>query len=201
MSKEIVKYTPETKEIAERIEKWRKEVGLPAAEPRPPLRAALPPALPSAKPNPAQTAARPAAETLASILWALPETSRELTSNVIDLPRVCAVKKKLWTARHFKPAGQGFHTYLRSNVAESWRIATYAGPENWGLPPTTLQLGIELCPHCGAYTRDGSLGSVWCPNCDQFVCYGLTTPQGYFTCQCGHSGWLVRGNTRRDGFR
>jgi hypothetical protein len=191
MSNEIVKWNgstpgrkdpPKRESVAVTIARWRGGVA----------------AVPS---RPAPIAPYAPRHTETVITWAPPDNLPPLTSNLIELPRICARHKKLWTAVYRRAPGQSHHAYLRSNVGESWRLTTYATPDKWGAVPPDFSTGIELCPHCGAYTMDGSTGAVWCEGCRMWVCYGLTSPQGYFICQCGHEGQLAKDYLKKQGFR
>ena len=183
MSKELVRNN-----LHARIERWRDRAGLPPVVP----------------PGPSPVALDAPRHIEAVTTWApsgnLPQIATDAV--LIEVPRICAVQKKLWTALYRRPPGEKYLTYLRSNVAESWRVAMYAGREHWGTVPSNLIHGVELCPHCGAYTGDGSVGSVFCQGgCGMFCCYGLTSPQGHFTCACGRQGQLVDGGPRGCGIR
>jgi hypothetical protein len=176
MSKDLVKRG----DLERRIERWLRGHATTPGEASPPY-------------APRHTEAR--------MTWAVPNNLPPLSAESveIELPRTCARTSKLWTALYLRRPGEKYFEYLRSNVAESWRLTTYATPEKWGTVPSNLRLGIELCPHCGAYTMDGSVGSVWCGACRMFVCYGLTSPQGYFICAYGHRGQLENGAPRGNG--
>jgi hypothetical protein len=183
MSKELVRTN-----LDQRIERWRNGAGLQPVAP-----GGSSPVVPHAPRH-----------TEAVTTWAPPENLPQISAAavLIQVPRTCAVEKKLWTALYRRQAGEKYLTYLRSNIAESWRLTMYAGPERWGTLPANLLLGVELCPHCGAYTRDGSVGSVFCEGgCWMFCCYGLTSPQGQFTCACGRKGQLENGGASGCGIR
>jgi len=112
------------------------------------------------------------------------------TETRLDLPRCCAVTRKPWAARYLRDdAGQGFR-YIRSVIPDGRIRLTLYRPEDVRLLPD-FEAGIEDCPHCGAYTPDGCLGSVWCEACRSWVCYGLTSREGVFLCGCGNRGPLV----------
>jgi hypothetical protein len=106
----------------------------------------------------------------------------------IDLPRNCAVTRKPWAARYLREdAGFG---YIRSVIPDGRIRLTLYRPEDARML-RDFNAGIEDCPHCGAYTQDGYLGSVWCEACRSWMCFGLTSREGVFTCGCGHRGPLV----------
>jgi len=177
-------------DLEQRIERWRN--GAPPMLP--------PPATPPAPYAPRETEAR--------MLWAPPDNLRPISpdAELIELPRICSKEKKLWTALHRRDRGGRYFEYLRSNVAEGWRLTRYATPDKWGTVPPNLRLGVELCPHCGAYTSDGAVGSVYCNKdgggCGMYCCYGRTSPQGYFICACGREGQLVNGRSvLQNGFK
>jgi len=110
------------------------------------------------------------------------------TETRIDLPRNCAVTRKPWAARYLREdAGFG---YIRSVIPDGRIRLTLYRPEDARML-RDFNAGIEDCPHCGAYTPDGYLGSVWCEACRSWVCFGLTSREGVFTCGCGHRGPLV----------
>ena len=185
MSKELVKRD----DLERRIERWLKGGS---------------PVLPPPVTTPAHYAPR---ETKAAIIWAPPDNLPPLSADaeVIELPRICARERKLWTTLHRRGSGEKYFEYLRSNVAESWRLSRYATPDRWGTLPSNLRLGVELCPHCGAYTRDGAVGSIYCSTdgggCGMYCCYGLTSPNGYGICACGREGQLVNGTFPKAGFK
>jgi hypothetical protein len=110
------------------------------------------------------------------------------TETRLDLPRTCAVTRKPWAARYLREdAGFG---YIRSVIPDGRIRLTLYRPDDLRTLPD-FKAGIEDCPHCGAYTPDGYLGSVLCEVCRSWVCFGLTSREGMFTCGCGHRGPLV----------
>ena len=136
----------------------------------------------------------------ASIMWAPPPHTPLAKEPIMDLPRVCAITGLLWTARYERKHGDSHYRYLRSTVAESYQCVTHYGPENWRTIPNVF-LGIEVCPQCGGFTNNGSVGAVWCPGCRQNVCFGHTSRSGYFVCCCGFHGQLVNGQIPANGYR
>jgi hypothetical protein len=146
---------------------------------------------PLARPiRPLPGADRPAAR-FAELQWAPPPAPPPVTTEqMLDCPRICAVTRKLWTARYRREAGERFFVYWRSTVAENRQCMVSYTPERYRSGGDFLW-GIEDCPHCGGYTMDGFLGSVWCRRCRQWCCFGLTSRQGEFICQCGNRGRLV----------
>jgi hypothetical protein len=178
-----MKFLPESLEA--KIERWK---GRPPA----PL------------PKPGSDVAHPVA-TLARIEWAPPANAPPVTNDerilMLDLPRVCAVTKKLWCARYRRELGEKYFQYIRSTVAESRQCVVSYTPERLRTLPRGFITGIEDCPHCGGYTLDGCTGAVWCPDCENWCCYGLTSRSGWFICQCGGEGRLVAFNGTKYGIR
>lgn len=180
MSNELVKYEA----LEKRIQRWREGARpMPPPDTTPPIKAPR--------------------ESRATVTWAVPDNLPTLGPDAteFELPRICAREKKLWTALYIRRPDERFLTYLRSNVGESWRLMRYAPPEAWRAAPPNLVLGIELCPHCGAYTRDGAVGSIYCDRCGMYCCYGLTSAHGYSVCACKREGQLVNGSFPQAGFR
>ena len=107
--------------------------------------------------------------------------------SVIDLPRVCAVHDQLWCARYIRQANGRFEYSLAVHASERLRQIQYA-PDNASVLPVDFNTGVEECPWCGAFTRDGSSGSPFCYRCKARVCYGRTTRSGYIYCRASCSG-------------
>jgi hypothetical protein len=171
MSKEIVRWLPES--LDEKIERWKSRSLI---------------AVPHGVPLPANA---PWASRL-RLTWAPPERAPQLANEfTVDLPRVCAVTKKLWCARYRRRRGERYFSYIRSAIAESRQCLVSYSPEQWRMLPRDFATGIEDCPHCGGHPLDGCSGAVWCDDCRMWCCYGLTSRSGWFICQCGGEGNLV----------
>lgn len=139
--------------------------------------------------------------THASMGWNLPNFARPVTTEAfLDFPRKCADTGLLWAARYEREQGDRYFRYLRSTVSESYQCVTRYTPDKLRSTPDVV-LGVEVCPHCGAFTNNGCLGSIWCPGCQQHVCFGRTSRSGYFKCLCGTHGQLVNGELRAQGYR
>jgi len=183
MSGELVKWRP-PEPLEAKIERWRE---------RTKALTRIPPPMPATLRSRSHVPANRPFATRAAMQWAPPPSPPPVTDEtVLDFPRICAVTGKLWTARHRREPGEKHFHYLRSTVAESWQCVNGYTAESWRSCGWFIE-GIELCPHCGAYTMDGAVGSVFCPGCRQRVCYGLTSQSGYFICQCGFRGQIVNG--------
>lgn len=125
------------------------------------------------------------------------EVQRQVTaSDVIDLPRVCAVHVgKGFMSRYVRQANGRFAyaggIKFTPSVQEQYRA--YAD-NTMRLP--NHDLDDETCPWCGAE----GFGSIWCGNCSREVCYGKTA-KGIFVCACGARGNLVTDNRAFQGIR
>jgi hypothetical protein len=181
MSSELVKWRPEKLET--RVDRWRRqriEHGSPVTE-----------------------VLNPPRETRVPQRWARPDSAPLLTTETVaDLPRICAMTKKLWCARYFRADHFSEFRYIRSVIPDGRIAETLYVPENWRVLPPSFATGTEDCPRCGAYTPDDARGSVWCTACHSWVCYGLTSRDGYFVCSCGYQGQLQNSvlNRYRRGF-
>ena|SRR5579863_1744968 len=177
-------------DLERRIERWRKGAS---------------PVLPTPGTPPLPYAPR---QTEARTLWAPPDNLPPLSADaeLIALPRICAIHKKLWIALYRRDRRGTHFTYLRSNVGESWHLIRYATPDKWGTTPPNLRSGVELCPHCGAYTMDGYIGSIYCDQdnvprgCGMYFCFGLTSQHGHGICACGREGQVVMERGSQNGF-
>jgi hypothetical protein len=116
---------------------------------------------------------------------------------VIELPRYCAIYDgEMWLARYgLYGDSYKFNMGIELTPQQQNRYA----PENAITLPDIFKVGAERCACCGAWTRDGSVGAVWCPAHNgghgAFVCFGNTSPTGFFRCaaSCGASGQIERG--------
>jgi len=172
----LLKWQQESLEA--KIERWKGQSALP---PRPPTR-------------PAATRAR--------LEWAPPQSAPPVTNDLLlDLPRICAVTRKLWCARYLRQPGEQSFRYIRSTVPESRLCIVEYIPERRRALPPEFVAGIEDCPHCGGYTMDGYTGAVFDPACQLWCCFGLTSRDGWFICQCGNEGRLDDFTGKRYGMR
>jgi hypothetical protein len=113
----------------------------------------------------------------------------------LEFPRHCAkYEGEMWLAVYELDAGR-YH-YANSIEWTPQQKDRY-GPENMIAVPAVFRLEAERCGCCGAWTRDGSAGAVWCPQHNggtgARVCYGRTSRSGYFICSCGNRGQLAQG--------
>lgn len=115
---------------------------------------------------------------------------------VLDLPRVCAIHDKPWSARYIRGRNGHFHYAQTVRVTEALYLSQYAECGNARQDLPVNDLGDETCPWCGA----SGFGAVRCGGCKRDVCYGRTV-SGYFRCRpsCGHEGKIVRSNYRVAG--
>ena len=113
-------------------------------------------------------------------------------SIVTDLPRVCAIHGKPWSARYVM-GGNGRWKYAQSiAVTEFLYRSQYAGNERQTVPGDDI--GDERCAWCGASGH----GSVLCTGCGHEVCYGGTV-WNEFRCCCGHAGRITLENRDHTG--
>jgi hypothetical protein len=106
-----------------------------------------------------------------------------------QLLRFCALFDLAWIANYPRQLN-GDYVYNGSFWLEKRHEPHYRLEGAYTLP-RGFKVGSEQCP-CGAHTPLGKLGCVWCPRCTSRVCFGRTTPSGYFQCResCGNHGQL-----------
>lgn len=117
---------------------------------------------------------------------------------VLDLPRVCALHDKPYSARYIRGRNGHFHYAQTVRVTEALYLSQYAECGNTRQELPGDDLCDETCPWCGA----SGFGAVRCGRCKTDICYGRTV-SGYFRCRssCGHEGKIVRSNHRLTGLR
>ena len=117
-------------------------------------------------------------------------------SEIVDLPRMCAVHDRPYAARYVR-ASNGRYRYAQSvKVTEAVFLSQYADSLNDVCNVPSNDIGEETCAWCAA---SGS-GSVLCGSCKKEVCYGKTTGR-FFRCRvsCGGEGNMVSGHRRYNG--
>jgi hypothetical protein len=122
----------------------------------------------------------------------------------IELPRYCTVfNGEVWLARYVPRNGEyEFNTGIELKKHQQSRYSQ----ENVITLPEGFQTDVECCACCGAWSRDGSTGAIWCARHNggrgARVCWGRTTRNGFFTCcdSCGMSGQLKHYKGERVGF-
>jgi hypothetical protein len=122
---------------------------------------------------------------------------------IIELPRYCAVYDgEMWLARYGREGDR--YTYKTSVSLTASQKYRY-GEEHAIILPTIFQNEPERCACCGSWSLDGNVGAVLCPSHNKrgeaYVCYGNTSPTGYFTCSssCKFHGQLEPFNSERFG--
>jgi hypothetical protein len=107
---------------------------------------------------------------------------------VVDLPRMCAVHDKPYTARYVAGGDGCFHYAQTIRVTEALFLEQYADSVGQTRLLQGNELAEEFCPWCGAH----GCGSVRCGSCGKEVCYGKTVGR-YFRCRdsCGGQGTMV----------
>jgi hypothetical protein len=129
--------------------------------------------------------------------------SRSDLPTVIELPRYCAIYDgEMCLARYgLEEGGYKFKTSIELTPQQKHRYTA----DNAITLPDSFETDAERCACCGAWSLDGCSGAVWC---DQHnggrgarVCYGNTSPGGFFRCcvSCGASGQLGDGEPDRHG--
>jgi len=106
---------------------------------------------------------------------------------VLHVPRWCSVLDELGIAIYnWNGGGYGF----TGSYALTRQYQSQYRPENLIALPDDFEPDSEQCGCCGMWTPRGKAGAVWCPRCRAFVCYGNTSPSGYFVCRasCGFEG-------------
>lgn len=130
---------------------------------------------------------------------AAPAIAAAGTSEVIWLPRVCALTEEGWIASYIREAHAGFTLVETIRMTASlWR--QYEG----NAAARIVDVGDrsrETCPRCGATYRGWS-GPVSCTRCRAKVCFGRTTADDYFRCRpsCGGEGKLKPTDAQEIGF-
>jgi hypothetical protein len=112
--------------------------------------------------------------------------------SLVELLRACAVHDAPWIARYVRQSN-GVYVF----VSGFWLEAKHSQNYSNGAVDQLLDFGAdkEQCP-CGAHTRAGAVGAVWCADCTERtgarICYGRTSPSGFFQCRdsCGARGRL-----------
>jgi hypothetical protein len=107
---------------------------------------------------------------------------------VLDLPRWCTIHDGARWMAHYIRQPNGLYVYQGSFWIETFHEMNYAA-EGMCKLPSNFRHGQEECP-CGTRIPPWYSGSVWCPRCVAYVCYGRTSPSGYFQCRvsCGCEG-------------
>ena len=109
-----------------------------------------------------------------------------LTVEPIELPRICALYVKPQVARYLPFDGR--LEYARSiPVTDHLFQGVYEGNQDTRIFHPD-DLGFERCAWCGA-ADDHWKGAIHCLECGRWLCFG-TTVRNFFTCPCGHKGYL-----------
>jgi hypothetical protein len=116
--------------------------------------------------------------------------------DVVDLPRICAVHDRPFTARYVMGNDRRFHHTQAIQVsARLWR-GQYAGNGD-RVTVDPRDIAEEECPWCGAFGL-----AVLCGKCRAEVCHGRTAGD-YFRCRksCGGEGRMVPEGRTHEGLR
>jgi hypothetical protein len=115
---------------------------------------------------------------------------------IIDLPRICAVHDKPYTARYIADRKGKFHYGQSIRVDEKRICQQYEANLGNVLTLPAHDADYETCPWCGAY----GFGSIRCDSCRTEVCYGRTHGND-FHCRpsCGSGGRLSSDNRSMRG--
>jgi hypothetical protein len=111
--------------------------------------------------------------------------------DVVELPRICCMRKKPYTARYIVDGEKLL--YSRS-------IRIYRGldevkyVEGLGVTVTAQQIGSERCAWCAAV----GWGALRCGRCKSLVCYGKSTDD-WMRCYCGYEGRVIEENFDEQG--
>ena len=119
---------------------------------------------------------------------------------VLHLPRWCAVHDAVWLAMY--NGGNGGRYGFNGSYALTPQYQSQYAPENLIALPDDFKADSEQCGCCGMWTPHREIGSIWCPVCRAYVCWGNTSPGGYFVCRprCGFEGQSVVGRCPEKGF-
>lgn len=137
---------------------------------------------------------KPRTGTLVHFWWrrVFPISSPPSSSDVIDLPRICAVHDMPYIARYVRGADDWLHHAQTIQVTRHLYRTQYEAAE--GVIVDAADLDEEACAWCGAR----GFGSLSCGKCKAEICYGRVTIEGFVRCRdsCGLARWMGKAVVR-----